>query len=122
MPMHKYVKIGGSYYEGQKLSVSSAAADYVLDMAFTAAGGASAMTIIPDQFGAGDTIAAQHLDADGNITRVLATGVPNVGKNAAWRFEYPGLQKFGNGESLRIVYTNVASVAMNVYTVLEQLY
>ena len=122
MPMHKYVKIGGSYYEGQKLTVSSAAADYVLDMAFTAAGGASAMTVIPDQAGAGDTFDAQHLDVDGNVTRVLAKDVPNVGRNASWRFEYPGLQKFGNGESLRIVYTNVASVAMNVYVVLEQLH
>jgi len=122
MAMHKYVKIGGSYYEGQKLSVTSAAADYVLDMAFTAAGGANAMTIIPDQFGAGDTMAAQHLNTAGEVTHVLATGVPNVGRNAAWRFEYPGLQKFANGDTLRIIYTNAASVAMNVYVVLEQLH
>ena len=122
MPMHKNVKIGGSYYEGQKLSVSSAVGDYVLNMTFTAAGAASAMTVIPDQAGATDTFNVERIDVDGDVAHTLAKDIPNVGRNAAWRFEYPALLKIANGGKLRVTYTNAAAIAMNVYVVLEQVH
>jgi len=123
MAMNKQVKVGGSYYEGNSITVSSTPGDYVLDMAFTAAGAASAISVIPNSHGALDTIAVAHLSADTLTTKhVLATGVPNVGKNAAWKFDYPALQKIGNNEKLRVTYTNTASIAMTVYVVLEQIH
>ena len=122
MALPKAVKVGGSYYEGYDLTVSAAAADYILDMTFTTAGAANAMTVIPNQYGAGDTFSLFHIDAAGATKHTLAKDIPNVGRNAAWKFDYPALLKISAGENLRLVYTNAAGVAMTVYVVLEQIH
>jgi hypothetical protein len=122
MAIPKYVKVGGSYYEGQTLAVSSAVGDYVLNMTFTAAGAANAMSVIPNQYGEGDTFSAYHINTAGDIVHTLAKDVPNVGRNAAWKFDYPALLKIPNGDTLRVTYTNTATEAMTVYVVLEQIH
>lgn len=122
MALQKYVKIGGSYYKGETLSVSSTPGDYVLNMTFAAAGAASALTVIPNEYGPNDTIAVEHIASNGSVIHTLATDIPNVGRNAAWKLDFPAIHKIANGDSIRLTYTNTATVAMTVFAVLERIH
>ena len=121
MALHKRVKIGGSYYKGYKLVVSAGAGDYVLDMTVSVAGAMNGITIIPDTYGAGDYFTLTHLNDSNVLVETLADTVYNVGANAAWQFDFSALELMGAGHKFRLTYTNVAGIAMNVYTTIERI-
>lgn len=121
MALHKRVKKGGSYYKGYKLAVSATPGDYVLDMTVSVAGAMNGITIIPDTYGAGDYIKLEHLDPNNILVETLADTIYNVGANAAWQFDFSALEMMGPGEKFRLTYTNVAGVALNVYTCIERI-
>ena len=120
MALDKRTKIGGAYFQGFRLIVSSAPGNYVLDMAQTGAAGINSLTVIPDQYGAGDTLTISHMNSDTTITKAtLATNLYNMGRNVSQVFDFPALEDMRTGESLRLTYVNTASIAMNVYTLVE---
>lgn len=122
MALPKRVKVGGSYYVGHKLSVSATPGDYSADLKLpaNAAGVINGISVVPDQYGAGDRFDLLHLNSATTATlSVVATGVYNVGANAAWQFDLAALEKMQPNEPIRITYTNTATVAMNVYVTIE---
>lgn len=122
MAIPKQVKVGGTYYKGSNLTVDAAAAAYALDFTFAEAAAMNGVIIIPNKTGDGDTIKVEHIDTDGvTVKKTLAEGVPNVGAWAAWKLDFPGIQKVLTDETIRITYTNAAGVAMTVYAVLERI-
>lgn len=122
MAIPKRVMVGGSYYKGYKLVVEADPGEYVLDMILsTKACAANGLTVIPDAYGAGDHFKLEHLDAANVVQALLVDTVYNVGKNAAWLFDFASLERMDAGHKLRLTYTNVAGTAMNIYTCLERL-
>ena len=121
MPLPKRVKIGGSFYKGYILTVSATPGDYVLDMTISAASAITGLTVIPDAYGAGDYFMLEHLDASNKRISLLGETVYNVGASAAWEFDFASLELMDAGHKFRLTYTNVAGVAMNVYTNVERI-
>lgn len=122
MALTKRPMVGGAYYKGYKLTVSASAADYVLDMTLAAkACAANGISVTPDEYGAGDYYKMEHLDADGAVIARIGETIYNIGKNVSQIFDFPSLELLAAGHKLRLTYTNVAGVAMNVYTTLERL-
>jgi len=122
MALNKRSMVGGSYYKGYKLTVGAGAADYVLSMTLAAkACAANSITVIPDKYGAGDHFKLEHTDASDVVVALLADTVFNVGKSVAWHFDFPALELLDAGDKFKLTYTNVAGVAMSVYTCLERL-
>ena len=122
MALPKRVMIGGAYYKGYKLVVTGTAGDYVLDMTMSdKACALNGITVVPDQYGAGDYFKLEHLDASDNVIARLAETVYNVGKNIAWLFDFPAAELMDAGHKFRLTYTCVTETALNVYVNLERL-
>ncbi len=119
MALGKRVKRGGVFYRGYKLSVSAAAADYVLDMSESKQHLVSGITIVPTQFGDGDTFKLERTDANDVILDIFATTIYNIGALSAWHFDFATLEPFEADDRLKLTYTNAAGIAMNVYTTVE---
>lgn len=120
MALQKRVKQGGSFYKGYELTVSSKAADYVVDMKETRGAAVNSISITPDGYGAGDKFQLEHMNSGTTKTIVLmADDIYNPGANVATMFDFPALEMMDAGDVLRFTYTNVASEAMNVHLVVE---
>jgi len=114
--------VGGAYYKGYKLTVAAAPADYVLDMTMAAKSCAiNGITVVPDKYGAGDYFKLEHLSSTNAVKSLIADTVYNVGKSASWLFDFPAYELMDAGDKFRLTYTNVAGIAMNVYTNLERI-
>lgn len=122
MALPKRVKVGGSYYKGYKLVVSSTPGDYVLDMTLPAEACAiNGITVITDAYGAGDNFKLEHLDAANAVVETLAETVYNIGANAVWQFDFAAMELMSPGHKFRLTYTNVAGTEVNVYTNVERI-
>ena len=122
MALPKSVKKYGSFYKGYQLVVLAAPGDYVLDMVMAdKACAVNGITVIPDDYSAGDYFKIQHLDSADEELSLVGDTVFNVGKNAAWLFDFASLELLDAGSKLRLTYTSVLGVALNVYTCLERI-
>ena len=120
MALTKRVKQGGSYYQGNELIVSSAPADYILDIVQTGAATINSLSVTPDTYGQGDTFDVQHLSSDTQtVIALLANNINNLGKNVSILFDLPALELMDAGDILRLSYTNTASEALAVHTIVE---
>lgn len=117
----KRVKVGGSYYKGYMLVVSATPGDYVLDMALSEACGVNGITIVPDGYGAGDYMKLEHLDANSKLVVGLGETIYNIGANSVTELDFAALQLMDRNHKFRLTYTNVAGVALNVYTLAERI-
>jgi len=122
MALPKRFMVGGSYCKGYKLVVAAVIGDYVLDMTLaTKASAANGIVVTPDVYGAGDYFKLEHVNADGVVLALLIERVYNIGKSVTQLFDFPALELLDAGHKMRLTYTNVAGLAMNVYTTLERL-
>ena len=121
MALPKQVKKGGSYYKGFKLTVSSTAGDYVLTMTApsSTACAVNGLLVICDQAGSGDTYKLEHQNSGGTVIETLAEDIHNVGKNVAQQFDFSAAELMDSGDKMILTYTNAATIAMNVYTIME---
>lgn len=122
MAIPKAVKVGGAYYKGYKCAVASASGDYSTVIVQTSGIAINGISIVPDQYGAGDTMKLQHMDdasGTGNIVAILAEDMYNQGAYAGVNLDFTALEKVDNGECIKFIYHNTASVAMNVYLIAE---
>lgn len=122
MALQKQVKTGGTYFKGHSLAINSASGDYTLVITNTAGAALNGVSICPDKYGAGDTFALKHMNdvaGTGSVVSIMAEGIYNMGANAAVALDFPSLQLINNTQSLKFIYTNTASVAMNVYLISE---
>lgn len=124
MAINKRVKQGGSYYKGSILAVSSASGDYVTYLTITGTGGCAlnGIAIIPENAGAGDTMKLEHLSGatGGSVLATLAESIPNLGGGIPINLDFYAQELMLGGESLKLTYTNTASVAMSVFVILER--
>ncbi|MFA5386002.1 MAG: hypothetical protein WC364_15330 [Eubacteriales bacterium] len=122
MAIGKRSMVGGAYYKGYKLVVGAGAGDYVLDMTMASKACAiNGITVVPDKYGAGDYFTLQHLKSDNTVLSLIGETVYNVGAHIAWLFDFPAYELMDATDKFRLTYTNVAGIAMNVYTNLERL-
>ena len=122
MALPKRVMVGGAYYKGYKLTVDAVVGDYVLDMTMPdKACVVNGITVVPDKYGAGDYFTLQHLDSAGIVKSLIGDTIFNVGAQTAWLFDFPAYELMDAGDKLRLTYTNVAGIELNVYTNLERL-
>ncbi|MBU2052506.1 hypothetical protein KKH13_04855 [Patescibacteria group bacterium] len=124
MPLPKQIKIGGSLYKGYHLSVASATGAYTFLILPVAKDFIlSAISITPDVYGVNDNYDLLHVDntltSGGNIIKTLASGVYNLGAGVTVALDLSAAELVKPGESLRFVYNNVATKAMNVYLTVE---
>lgn len=122
MALHKRVKVGGGYYKGYVCTVNSASADYSVVIVNTGGAAMNAISVTPDEYGAGDTMKLVHYNdasGTGKILAILAEDINNVGKNASIMFDFPAAELVNAGESVKFTYVNTASVAMSVYLISE---
>lgn len=119
MTLGKKVKRGGVFYKGYKLAVSSTPADYVLDMTDTKQFLVSGITVVPTQFGDGDSFKLERTDVDDNVIDTFAATIFNIGALSAWHLDFATLEPFEATDKLKLTYTNAAGIAMNVYTCVE---
>ena len=118
--LQKSVKIGGSYYKGYELLVSSAAGAYVLDMAIDAPCVINSISITADVYGAGDTMQLKHMNATTSRSlAMIGETIYNAGANVSVGFDFPALEPMEANEPLRLTYTNVATKAIAVHTIVE---
>ena len=122
MALTKRSQVGGAYYKGSRLSVLGDVGDYVLDMTLSDRScAANGITIVPDKYGAGDYFKLEHLNSANVVQALIADTIYNIGAHIAWLFDFPALELMDAGDKLRLTYTNVAGVALSVYTNLERL-
>jgi hypothetical protein len=122
MALPKRVMVGGAYYRGYMLVVDAVIGDYQLDMTVASkACAANGITVVPDKYGAGDHFKLEHLNSANVVLALLADEIYNIGAHAAWLFDFPAMELMDAGDKLRLTYTNVAGIEMNVYTNLERL-
>lgn len=122
MAVTKRIKVGGAYYEGYKIAVSSAAASYPVYVENAGGAALNGMSIIPDSYGVGDTIVVTHYAGSsgaGNVVAILATNMYNMGQNSAIVLDLPAAEQVDSGHSIKVTYVNAASIAMNVYVLAE---
>lgn len=122
MAVPKRIKVGGGYFKGTQMSVLATPGNYTLVMTNTDGAALNSVSIIPDGYGVGDTIKVEHradLAGTGRVMAILAEEINNVGANAAIALDLPAAELVGINESLKFVYVNTASVAMNVYIIAE---
>ena len=122
MALTKRIMVGGSYYKGYELAVSDDVGDYVLDMTLTTKScAANGISVTPDANGSGDYFKLEHLNSDNVVQARLAETIHNIGKNVTIHLDFPAAELMDAGNKMRLTYTNVAGVAMNVHTILERL-
>ena len=122
MALNKRSMVGGAYYKGYKLIVGAPVGDYLLDMTLTTKSCAiNGITVVPDKYGAGDYFILQHLDSLNVVKSLIGDTVYNIGAHIAWLFDFPAYELMDAGDKFRLTYTNVAGVALNIYTNLERL-
>ncbi len=120
MALPKLVKRGGAYYQGYALAVSSAVGDYILTMTQTAACMINSVSVVADKYGTNDAYSLSHLTSGTTRTiAVLASSIYNPGANISTMFDFPAYESMVPGEALRLTYTNVATVALNVHVIVE---
>lgn len=124
MALPKRVKVGGVYYKGYKLVVSSATGDYVMAVLPTTSGHAvNSFAITPDTYGAGDNFTIQHVSttatSGGDVLATLVDGVYNLGAGITVSFDFAAMELVDPGHSIRFIYSNVSSLATNVYITQE---
>ena len=122
MAIPKQVKVGGSYYKGSTLAVSSASGDYVAFLTITGGCAVNGISVIPSQAGAGDTIKLEHLSSasGGAVLATLAEDIPNLGAGIPLNFDFFAMEKLLGSESIKLTYTNTSSVAMSVFIIIER--
>lgn len=121
MALPKRIKTGGSYYKGYKLTVDATPGDYVLDMTVASGCLVNGITVIPDEYGAGDYFKLEHLNANNGVVETIGETVYNVGANAAWELDFAAAELMDANHKFRLTYTNVAGNALNVYTCVERI-
>lgn len=122
MAISKNVKVGGSLFRGHALAVLSTPGDYNLVITNTSGAALNSISITPDDYGPGDTFSLRHMNdtgGTGQTIAILATNMHNAGANAVVSLDFPALQKISKNESLKFVYTNTATRAMNIYLITE---
>ena len=122
MALGKRIKIGGGYYKGYKVAVAGGLGDYSQVIVEAKGYAMNAISVVPDFYGAGDTMSLKHhKDAAGAgaVIAILAEDINNVGANASVQFDFPAAELINAGESVKFIYTNAAGVAGNVYLVVE---
>jgi len=122
MALHKKVKLGGTYFKGYQLTVNATPGDYVLHISEPISHMVSGMTITPDAYGIGDYMTIAHytdVGAGATLIDTLADTVYNPGAVAAYNLTFPAIEPFEHAEDLRVTYTNVAGVAVNVSILVE---
>lgn len=123
MAIPKRVKQGGSYYKGSTLVVSSASGDYVAFLSISAGGCAlNGISVIPSAAGTGDSMKLEHIvgTTGSDVIATLAETIPNLGAGIPINLDFYAQEKMAAGESLKLTYTNTASVAMDVFIILER--
>jgi hypothetical protein len=120
MPLTKRVKVGGAYYEGFELIVSSTPGNYVIDMTQPTQCQISSVSVTPDGYGAGDKYNLTHLNSGTTTTlAVLARNIYNPGAGISKIFDFPAAEEMNRGESMRLTYVNIASQAMSIHVDVE---
>ena len=120
MAINKAVKVGGSYYKGYELLVSSSAGAYILDMALDVNCVINSISLTPDVYGAGDTMKLTHMNVATTASLgLLAESIYNAGAGVAIQFDLPALEQMASNEPLRLTYTNTAGMAIAVHTIVE---
>lgn len=122
MALPKRIKVGGSYYQGYSLNVASTPGDYTLLITQTSGMAVNSLSITPDAYGSGDIWSLTHYkDAvgTGQVLSILATNMNNMGKNATIMLDFPAAELMQANESLKFVYTNSSTTALNVYLIAE---
>lgn len=124
MALPKQVKVGGSYHKGYIMPILSTPGDYTLFITLTGSGGAAAngISLTPSEAGPGDTMKVQHMSnrTGGNQLALLAEDIPNMGGGIPINLDFFSMEKLASDESLKVTYTNTASVAMNVFVIVER--
>lgn len=124
MALGKRIKVGGGYYKGYKVAVSSASGGYTQVITETQGHAINSVSVTPTQWGSGDTWKLTHYaDAGGTgaIIAVLAEDIHNIGKGSPVALDFPAAEQINANESLKFEYTNTASVAMDVYLIVESI-
>jgi len=80
----------------------------------------NSISMTPDAYGAGDTMQLNHMNSGttGSLA-IIAESIYNAGAGVAVQFDFPALEPMGTNEPLRLTYTNTASVAVAVHTIVE---
>lgn len=120
MALNKAVKVGGSYYKGFELLVSSSAGSYVLDMSLSVPCVVNSISFTPDTYGAGDTMSLKHMSVGTtSVVATIADSIYNPGAGMAVSLDFPALEPMAADEPLRLTYTNVATKAVAVHCIVE---
>ena len=123
MAIAKQVKVGGAFYKGEKLTVSASPGEYTKFMTISSGGCAiNSVAIVPSKNGAGDHFALSHVsNATGGDTKAtLAENIFNIGALVPINLDFIAMEKMAANEALKLSYTNVAAVSMEVFILVER--
>jgi hypothetical protein len=126
MAYGKRLKVGGSCYKGYTFSVTGVGEFATSITQTTGRFALTTITVVPDMYGAGDYFTIEHLDEKNNVfpnatKGTLAETLYSMGASAAIALDLPSLEDFAEGHKLRVKYTSVAGVALNVYVYIERI-
>ena len=125
MAIGKQVKVGGSYYKGDRLIVESAAGDYVLFaiMDKTAGSAVNSVSMTPMKSGNLDTMKLEHVNgtsAGSAVVALIAENMYNRGGGVSINLDFIAIEKLDAGHSIKFTYGNVAEIAMDVFILVER--
>lgn len=123
MSINKRVKEGGTYYKGSILSVASTPGDYAAFLSVSSGGSAlNSLAIVPSSAGSGDYVTVQHVKgtAGSTVIATLAENLYNMGAGVPINLDFICLEKVLAGNSIKVTYTNVATIGMSVVFILER--
>jgi hypothetical protein len=122
MALPKRIKVGGGYFKGAVCSVASGTGEYFTVLTNTDGAALNGLSVVPTNFGPGDTFKLEHradLAGTGKVMAILAEDINNVGAGSAVSIHLPAAELVGHKESVVFTYNNVASVAMDVYLIAD---
>ena len=122
MALPKRIKQGGSYFKGYSLVIGTTAGDYVLNITTASAFQVNGVQLVPDDSGSGDYITVGHfadVGAGAAEEDRIADTLFNTGPLTPLGLAFPAIEPFKADEDLRVTYTNVGTLAINLNVYVE---
>jgi len=124
MALPKRTKAGGIRYKGYKLDVLSSTGNYPTAIVPSNTGCAvNGISITPDSAGMGDYFDVAHVATTGTtggvVVKQIATSIFNLGGGITVSLDFASMQMLDAGDSIRVTYVNVASIAMPIFITVE---
>jgi len=109
------------HYEGFTLSIPRENGTYTLTINKNdIVGSVSKFVIVADKYGNGDFFKLKHVGVGGGEKKILANNIYSIPRDLFWDLLFEGVDAITleTGEKIKLVYTHVSGIEMNIFVYL----